>query len=100
MIRSFLMVDLNSTLELLGPIGEKISLLTNLVSVLVGGVFGIYIILVAMRWWQGRQNKKMLKQIHADVRYLHKAVEEIKAERGKKKNETHAKPKKLHKKRT
>ena len=43
------MVDINSTLPILGPVSSTVQQIINTISLLVGGIFGIYIITLVVR---------------------------------------------------
>lgn len=55
------MVELNSTLL---PIANQINVLVNTFKLLVGGVFGIYLILLYLRWREYLFTRKKLTEIH------------------------------------
>lgn len=61
------MVELNSTIfPLLGPIGTVV----NTVKVLIGGAFGVYLIIIYLRWKEYVLMKRMLGEIRSDIREL------------------------------
>ncbi|MFC1742262.1 hypothetical protein ACFL3V_07040 [Nanoarchaeota archaeon] len=61
------MVEVNSTLfPLLGPIGTAI----NFLKVLIGGVFGLYLVMLYLRWREYMLVKHMLTLIRKDIRQL------------------------------
>lgn len=61
------MAELNSTLfPFLGEIGT----LVNTIKVLVGGVFGIYLIILYLKWREYVVLKKMLTDIRRDLRVM------------------------------
>jgi hypothetical protein len=43
------MVDINSTLPILGPVSSTVQQIINTLSLFVGGIFGIYIITLVVR---------------------------------------------------
>ena len=43
------MVDINATIPLLGPISSTVQQVLNTLSLLVGGIFGIYVITLIVR---------------------------------------------------
>ena len=43
------MVDINATIPLLGPISSTVQEVLNTISLLVGGIFGIYLISLIVR---------------------------------------------------
>jgi len=61
------LVELNSTIfPFLGPIGTFV----NTIKVLVGGVFGIYLIILYLRFREYVVMRKMLTEIRKDIRAL------------------------------
>jgi len=68
------LVDLNTTIfPILGPIGSLI----NTLKVLVGGVFGVYLIILYLKWREYVVLKKMLTDIRKDLRVIasHQRIE-------------------------
>ena len=43
------MVDINSTLPIIGPVSSTVGQIVETISLLVGGIFGIYIITLIVR---------------------------------------------------
>lgn len=43
------MVDLNATIPILGPISSTVQQVLSVVSIFVGGIFGIYVIAMVVR---------------------------------------------------
>ncbi len=65
------MVDINATLPpVLDPLINTIKFLTNMLSVFVGGIFGIYLILIFLRWKEARDIRRLLKEIRNDLKEL------------------------------
>ncbi len=61
------MVELNSTVfPFLGPIGSFV----NTIKVLIGGVFGIYLIILYLRFREYVVMRRMLTDIRNDIREL------------------------------
>lgn len=50
-----------------GPIFETVRSLIFTTSYVVGGIFGIYLILLLVRWWQNRIVIRLLKDIKFDL---------------------------------
>ena len=61
------MADLNATLL---PVLDPIHSVLNTVRILVGGVFGIYVIMLYFRWREYAFVRKTLKEIRDHVRAL------------------------------
>jgi len=63
----------NATAVGLGPI-SYISGVFNTLRVLVGGIFGLYVLLVVLRWIEYRAVKKFLKKMHYDLLQIGKKL--------------------------
>lgn len=53
-----------------GMFGSTVQNLVSQIYYLVGGLFGIYVILIALRWWEYRMMKGLLKDIKSELRHL------------------------------
>ncbi len=62
----------SEAIELIGPIGGIVTKLTELIQVLVGGIVGLYMILIILRWYEARKLSRILKDIRDDVRKLNR----------------------------
>jgi hypothetical protein len=63
------LVELNSTIfPILGPIGTFV----NTLKVFVGGVFGIYLIILYIRWREYALLRKMYRELKRDIRAIAK----------------------------
>ncbi len=54
------------------PVLQAITNLMSFVSVTIGGIFGLYLILVFLRWRESLAVKKMLNNIHKELKKLNK----------------------------
>lgn len=71
-------MDINSTLpDVLLPLVDTVNYFVNIVQVLVGGLFGLYVILIILRWREARQTKKLMKDIRDEVQNLRQTIESI-----------------------
>jgi len=68
------MVDPNATLPLIEPLTNSITFLTNTVKALVGGIFGLYVILVILRWKEARELKKLLIDVKGELVKINKKL--------------------------
>ena len=60
-------MDLNATIfPFLGTVGTFV----NTLKVLLGGVFGVYLIILYLRWREYKFVKQKLEEIHNDVRAI------------------------------
>lgn len=82
------MADINSTINaintsvpLLAPVVDNLQNLIGIVKWLVGGVFGLYIIFMAIKIYEFRSMKKMLRDLSVQVCELQKKIDKL----GKKK---------------
>ena len=66
-----MVVDINATLPAaLDPLINTIKFLMNILSVFVGGIFGIYLILIILRWKEARDVRRLLKEMRDDLKEL------------------------------
>ena len=54
------------------PVLHAITNLMSFVSVTIGGIFGLYLILVFLRWRESLAVKKMLNNIYKELKKLNK----------------------------
>ena len=57
-------------MPILMPLFEKIRLIILSLQWLLGGIFGLYLILVFLRWKESVELKNILKEIRDDIREL------------------------------
>jgi len=64
-------IDLNSTiLAAINPIAEGVNFIINYLKVLVGGVFGLYIIFTLFKFRETITLKKILKELKSEMKHL------------------------------
>ena len=63
---------INETLILANPILRPIATLIGVIQVLVGGIFGLYLFLVILRWIEYKKLVKLLKNIDDGIKKLNK----------------------------
>ncbi|MBR9676815.1 hypothetical protein GOV04_01625 [Candidatus Woesearchaeota archaeon] len=63
---------INETIIVLEPILKPLQFIVNSLKFLVGGIFGLYVIMVAMKYIEARQNRKILQSILNELRHLNK----------------------------
>ncbi len=86
------MVDINSTLTngitQLEPLITTINTLVSALKLLLGGVFGIYLLLLIMRWWESRSINKTLKVMKIELIKTREIISKIedKLDNNKKQN--------------
>jgi hypothetical protein len=68
------MLDVNSTLPLLEPVSSTVSGVLNLVSILVGGIFGIYVLSLILKIVFFKKTFDMLKQLNSRMDTLEKKI--------------------------
>lgn len=61
------MIDINTTIPLVNSMVNTVQHMVNFVKVLVGGLFGLYLILVILKWKESRDLKKIMKLLHKDI---------------------------------
>tara|TARA_Y100000034_G_scaffold20758_2_gene23819 strand:- start:6486 stop:6767 length:282 start_codon:yes stop_codon:yes gene_type:complete len=57
------MADLNATLQILEPIIGPLNQFIGIIQYLVGGIFGLYLILVILRWYESRRLASMMRDV-------------------------------------
>jgi len=78
------MVDINSTLNstlqplIQNPVVDLLGKIFGAVSIAVGGIFGLYLILIFLRWKEARDLKKILCDIRADIKDMKKFLKKKK----------------------
>ena len=75
------MVDINSTLPFLGPVSSTVQQIFGVISILVGGIFGIYVITLVIRLFFFRKIYKSFEEIKISIKRLENKVDKL----GKKK---------------
>lgn len=75
------MVDINATIPILGPLSSTVQQVFNVVSVLVGGIFGIYVISLIIRLIFFRKLLDLYKEIKNSMKRIESKIDKL----GKKK---------------
>ena len=56
--------------QILEPVISVITEAVGIMQILLGGLFGLYLLLVILKWWESRKLVKIMKDIRADVREM------------------------------
>ncbi|MBW2976181.1 hypothetical protein KY347_01910 [Candidatus Woesearchaeota archaeon] len=75
------MIDINATVPLLDPVSSTVQQVVNLASILVGGIFGIYLISLAVRLIFFKKTLDLYKEIRASMKRIEDKIDKL----GKKK---------------
>ena len=75
------MVDINATLPLLGPISYTIKGILDVVQLLVGGIFGLYVIAFVVRLVFFKKIYNAFEEIKKDMKRIESKIDKL----GKKK---------------
>lgn len=78
------MIDLNATLPLLEPWASTITNLMETLSVLIGGFFGLYVIILIYRIFTFRKLSKQMEKLFKEINDVKKSVARLER-KGKKK---------------
>lgn len=64
------MVDVNSTLVPIveSPVIQGLGRILGTVSIAIGGIFGLYLVLIFLRWKEARDLKRILYDIRSDIK--------------------------------
>lgn len=71
------MVDLNATVSFLTPYYSTVEQIIGTISLLVGGIFGIYLIILVIRLIYLKKTFDFYKEIKADMARLENKIDEI-----------------------
>lgn len=75
------MVDINSTLPVLGPVSSTVQQIFNTISLLVGGIFGIYLITLVVRLVFFRKIYNLFEELKIAMKRMEAKIDKL----GKKK---------------
>ncbi len=64
------------TVPALAPLFEHIRTIIQSLQWLVGGIFGLYLILIFLRWRESRMVSNILKEIRDDIKVLSEDIRE------------------------
>lgn len=65
---------INATIPIVSPIADIITNIWQTIQFLVGGIFGLYIILIVFRIYEYKKTSQMLKEIKTDIEKLNKRL--------------------------
>ncbi len=71
------MVDLNATVSFLTPYYSTVEQIIGTISLLVGGIFGIYVIILVIRLIYLKKTFDFYKEIKADMARLEKKIDDL-----------------------
>ncbi|NQU98185.1 hypothetical protein HQ533_01855 [Candidatus Woesearchaeota archaeon] len=78
---------------LIEPVVNMIGSAMNLLKTAIGGIFGLYVLLVILRWKEARDMKRILLEVKNQIEKLNKTVSKIERfEEKKKPNRSPRKP--------
>jgi len=67
-------MDINNTFTTLQPLTTSIESFVGVVQMLVGGLFGLYLIMAIMRYYEARQMRKLMKDIKTELTKLRESL--------------------------
>jgi len=76
------MTDLNATIPILDPMLSLLQGIMRTAEIIVGGIFGLYVILIVLRWYEARQTKKLLKKLNNTVKEMEGYVAKMASQTG------------------
>ena len=71
------MVDLNATVSFLAPYYSTVEQIIGTISLLVGGIFGIYLVILVIRLIYLKKTFDFYKEIKADMARLEQKIDDI-----------------------
>ncbi|RMF05109.1 hypothetical protein D6764_05545 [Candidatus Woesearchaeota archaeon] len=67
----------NSTLNLLTPVTHGVSWIVGALKVLLGGMFGLYLLLVFLRWKEYKDLKNIMQEMSRDMKEMHIVMKDL-----------------------
>ncbi len=80
------MIEPSHLPEVLQPLGDLIAIVMNQIKLLVGGLFGLYVIFFIIRFFYERKNRQILMQIKHDLDRIKKRMPSLKKRNNKAKS--------------
>ena len=71
------MADINATIPLLGPVSSTVKQVLSIVSLLVGGIFGIYVITLIVRLIFFRKIYKAFEEIKVSIKKMEAKIDKL-----------------------
>ena len=71
------MVDLNATLPFLGPVSSTVQQIFGIISIFVGGIFGIYVITLIVRLFFFRKIYKSFEEIRVSMKRMENKIDKL-----------------------
>jgi len=77
-------MDVNSTIPaILEPLAQTIQSFVNVVQFLVGGIFGLYLIFLILRWREARELRKLMQEVRDELKCLNNNIPKCKSTKKK-----------------
>ncbi len=70
-------MDVNTTITVLDPVAETIKRLMSIVSVFVGGIFGLYIILFIWRIYAYKRNRRLFRRMNREIKRIEESLARV-----------------------
>ena len=71
------MIDINATVPFLGPISSTVQQIVNAISILVGGIFGIYLITLVVRLIFFRKIYSSFEEIKNSLKKMEDKIDKL-----------------------
>ncbi len=71
------MVDINATMPFLGPLSSTVQEILNTVSLIVGGIFGIYVITLIVRLIFFKKLLDLYKEIKVSMKRMEVKIDKL-----------------------
>lgn len=71
------MPAINASVELIQPVSYVVGSLTSFLYVLLGGVVGIYVIMLLLRWSEIVMMKKFMKEIKKEISSINERLQQM-----------------------
>ncbi|MCX8147385.1 MAG: hypothetical protein N3D84_02870 [Candidatus Woesearchaeota archaeon] len=70
-------MDINATIPIIEPLASPIKNFMNTISVLVGGLFGLYLINLLWNIYRFNSNKRMIKKLIKNIEKLNRSMSRL-----------------------
>jgi hypothetical protein len=71
------MVDVNTTIPFLEPLARSMQTFIDSLQLLLGGLFGLYLIVFIVRWYSDRKLWRALNGIRSDLAEIKKGIDAL-----------------------
>jgi hypothetical protein len=60
----------NATMQIVDPLVQSVRFLINFLNIILGGIFGVYLIMAYINWKKSRDIVKLLRDIKSEIKQV------------------------------